>query len=58
MSADLGLLPDMDGAQIRDRRRAFARENHPDRLPEEFRAQATIRMTTANRLVERALRRC
>lgn len=55
--ADLGLLPDMDGADIRERRRAFARENHPDRVPEEFREQATIRMTTANRLVEAALRK-
>lgn len=55
--ADLGLLPGMDGADIRERRRAFARENHPDRVPEQFREQATIRMTTANRLVEAALRR-
>ncbi len=47
----------MDGADIRERRRAFARENHPDRVPEEFREQATIRMTTANRLVEAALRK-
>ncbi|MCB1446157.1 MAG: hypothetical protein KDJ87_10285 [Rhizobiaceae bacterium] len=52
---DLGLRPGMDRADIRARRRAFARENHPDRVHEDFRAAATARMTIANRLVEAAL---
>jgi hypothetical protein len=47
----------MSRSEIRDRRRAFARENHPDSVPEEFRAAATVRMTIANRLVETALGR-
>ena len=56
MAADLGLAPGMTPAEIRNRRRQFARDNHPDRVMEEFRGQATVRMTIANRLVERALR--
>ena len=47
----------MTKAEIREKRRAFARGNHPDRVGEEFRDAATIRMTIANRLVEAALRR-
>lgn len=54
---DLGLAPGMSKAEIRERRRVFARSSHPDRVTEEFRAAATIRMTIANRLVEAALRR-
>lgn len=56
ISEDLGLASGMTRAQIRERRRAFALGNHPDRVAEEFRAPATIRMTVANRLVETALR--
>jgi hypothetical protein len=54
---DLGLASSMTKSEIREKRRAFARGNHPDRVAEEFRAAATIRMTIANRLVESALRR-
>ena len=54
---DLGLSPGMTKAAIKEKRRAFARDNHPDRTAEEFREAATIRMTVANRLVEAALRR-
>lgn len=54
---DLGLAAGMNGPQIRERRRLFARSNHPDRVAEHYREAATIRMTTANRLVEVALRR-
>ena len=54
---DLGLTPGMTRAEIKEKRRAFARGNHPDRVGEEFRDAATIRMTIANRLVEAALRR-
>lgn len=57
VAADLGLAAGMNRAEIRERRRTFARANHPDRVLEEFRAAATIRMTIANRLVEAALRR-
>lgn len=54
---DLGLAPGMTKVDIKEKRRAFARSNHPDRVMEEFRDAATIRMTIANRLVEAALRR-
>lgn len=54
---DLGLEAGMTKTGIRETRRAFARVNHPDRVAEDFRAAATVRMTIANRLVESALRR-
>lgn len=56
VAVDLGLAAGMSPAEIRARRRAFARSNHPDRVHEDFRAAATIRMTIANRLAEAALR--
>ena len=54
---DLGLAVGMAKAEIREKRRVFARANHPDSVIEEFREAATIRMTIANRLVEAALRK-
>jgi hypothetical protein len=56
VAGDLALLPGMTGADIRMRRRQFARQNHPDRVAEPYRGAAHVRMTAANRLVERALR--
>ena len=57
VSDDLGLAPGLAKTEIREKRRAFARNNHPDRVAEDYRQAATIRMTIANRLVEAALRR-
>lgn len=54
---DLGLEPSDDRERLQERRRAFARDNHPDRLPEDFREQATIRMKIANRLIDEAIKR-
>jgi hypothetical protein len=54
---DLDLKAGMTKVAIKEKRRAFARENHPDRVAEDYRQAATIRMTIANRLVEAALRR-
>jgi hypothetical protein len=54
---DLGLAAGMAKSEIREKRRAFARLNHPDRVAERYRDAATIRMTIANRLVEAALRK-
>jgi hypothetical protein len=56
VATDLGLASGMTKAEIREKRRAFARISHPDGVAEEFREAATIRMTIANRLVEVALR--
>jgi len=39
------------------RRRSFARENHPDRAPEDLRANATLRMKIANMLIDETIRR-
>ncbi|WP_431320067.1 hypothetical protein [Rhizobium sp. YTU87027] len=39
------------------KRRAFAKKNHPDRVDPRFRENATRRMTTANLLIDQALRR-
>lgn len=39
------------------KRRAFAKKNHPDRVDPPFREHATTRMTTANLLIDQALRR-
>ncbi len=54
---DLGLEPSDDRERLQERRRAFARDNHPDRLTEVFREQATIRMKIANRLIDEAIKR-
>lgn len=57
VAEDLGLADGMSLSEIKARRRRFARLNHPDSVAEAFREAATIRMTTANRLIEQALRR-
>ncbi|EPE98016.1 hypothetical protein [Rhizobium grahamii] len=47
-----------DTAQgLSEKRRAFAKKNHPDRVHPQFRENATKRMTTANLLIDQALRR-
>jgi hypothetical protein len=40
---------------LNEKRRTFAKANHPDRVAPEFRDSATIRMTTANLLIDRAI---
>ena len=39
------------------RRRSFARDNHPDRAPEDLRINATLRMKIANMLIDETIRR-
>jgi hypothetical protein len=41
---------------LAEKRRSFAKLNHPDLIHPDFRRQATIRMTIANMLVDRAQR--
>lgn len=55
--ADLALSPDDSALCLANKRRAFAQANHPDRHPEKYKTNATIRMTTANMLIDEALRR-
>ncbi|OCW59138.1 hypothetical protein [Hoeflea olei] len=57
IARDLGLLASDTPAHLQRKRRAFARLNHPDRAPAEFRLAATQRMQIANRLVDEALRK-
>lgn len=42
---------------LSEKRRAFAKANHPDGVAPEFRDNATIRMKIANLLIDEALRR-
>lgn len=39
-----------------EKRRSFARANHPDTVSPEFRENATLRMTAANLLIDQAIR--
>ncbi|MGF6176593.1 hypothetical protein [Ensifer sp. 4252] len=43
-------------ATLAAKRRSFAAANHPDRLPQNFRANATVRMKLANMLIDEASR--
>lgn len=43
-------------AALTEKRRQFAKANHPDRVAPEFRDNATIRMQIANLLIDRAIR--
>lgn len=57
IAADLALSGEETVAALLARRRAFARENHPDRAPAELRSNATLRMKIANMLIDETLRR-
>ena len=41
---------------LAEKRRRFAKDNHPDRVPEALRDNATLRMKTANLLIDRAMK--
>lgn len=57
ITEDLGMRADDDRDALADKRRAFARLNHPDQQPAAFRDKATTRMKIANLLVDEAIRR-
>lgn len=54
---DLNIGLDDCIADLQEKRRAFARDNHPDIVHPDHRAAASIRMTVANQLIDDALRR-
>ena len=56
VAKDINLLATDTAAELQSKRRSFARRNHPDRSPVEWRDAATIRMKIANHLVDEALR--
>jgi hypothetical protein len=58
IAADLALTASDDRETLQERRRAFARLNHPDRIHPAFRDQANTRMKIANLLIDEALLRC
>ncbi|MFD1792983.1 hypothetical protein ACFSE0_15295 [Ochrobactrum teleogrylli] len=52
---ELNLHPGLTRAELQRLRRSFAASNHPDRLPQEFRADAEQRMKMANALLDTAM---
>ncbi|AIJ90051.1 MULTISPECIES: J domain-containing protein [Brucella] len=52
---ELGLGPELKRADLQRCRRRFAAQNHPDRLPPQFREAAEQRMKTANALLDAAM---
>lgn len=56
IAEDLGLGPTDSAETLAERRRRFAKDNHPDRVPEALRDNATLRMKTANLLIDRAIK--
>lgn len=57
IAEDLELKADDDRERLGEKRRAFARHNHPDGHHPDFRDKATTRMKIANLLVDEAIRR-
>ncbi len=55
IAEDLAISPKDSEASLNEKRRQFAKLNHPDRVAPEFRDNATVRMKTANLLIDRAL---
>ena len=55
VSQDIDLSNCKSDAELRERRRSFARGNHPDVVHPDYRGPATIRMTIANRLIDDAI---
>ncbi len=56
VSAELAIQETDTAATLAEKRRAFARLNHPDRVKPQFRHNATQRMTAANLLIDQAIR--
>lgn len=57
VAKDIDLLASDTPAELKSKRRRFARINHPDRVPMQWRQAATTRMKIANHMVDEALRR-
>lgn len=57
VAEDLGIEASDDRDRLQERRRKFARLNHPDRVAADYRDAATIRMKIANGLIDEAISR-
>ena len=55
IAEDLRLKDCRTEHDLRERRRIFALDNHPDRVPVDYRDQANRRMMTANQMIDTAL---
>lgn len=56
IAGELAISDDDTETTLAEKRRRFAKHNHPDMVAPEFRRNATIRMTTANLLIDQAFR--
>ena len=56
IAEDIGIDRTMTKEQLQERRRQFARDNHPDRVLPEYQPIANLRMMVANQLIDRALK--
>lgn len=57
VAEDMNLSEARSAEALHSLRRAFARQNHPDMVGDEWREQATLRMKIANLLIDEALKR-
>ena len=57
IAEELGNLAGLGEKELAKRRRAFAMQNHPDRLPDTQRERAELRMRVANMLIDEAKRK-
>lgn len=57
VAEDLALTGKESVNDLLARRRDFARDNHPDRTPEDLRTNANLRMKIANMLIDETIRR-
>lgn len=57
VAEDLALSPTDTLAVLTEKRRSFARANHPDGVADPFRDKATMRMQIANLLIDEAIAR-
>ncbi|AYG61475.1 hypothetical protein QD460_24470 [Rhizobium jaguaris] len=57
VAAELAISSQSTLQSLHEKRRAFAKANHPDGVAPSFREQATTRMMIANQLIDEAIRR-
>ncbi|MFK0162268.1 hypothetical protein [Rhizobium sp. NPDC090279] len=57
VASELAITSDHTREALQEKRRSFAKANHPDGVDAAFREQATARMTLANQLIDEAIRR-
>ena len=57
IAEDLAITAQDTEASLADKRRRFAKQNHPDRVAAQYRDNANLRMQTANLLIDLAIKR-